>query len=84
MVAHLCTNVVGCIGTAISQNKTICILCDTIKHYELVDGLCACKDGFVFSGSNCIEICGDGRAIVDDCDDGNTESGDGCSPICTM
>ena len=84
IVAHLCTNVIGCTGTAISQNKTICLLCDSVKGYELVDGLCLCKDGFVFDGSKCIEVCGDGRIIIDECDDNNTVSGDGCSSACSV
>jgi cysteine-rich repeat protein len=32
----------------------------------------------------CIEICGDGRKFYDECDDGNTVSGDGCSSICRL
>lgn len=82
VVTHLCTNVVGCVGTAISQNKTVCLLCDSMKGYALVNGLCLCKEGLVFNGNMCIEVCGDGKIVLDKCDDGNTVSGDGCSSTC--
>lgn len=84
LVTHYCTNVVGCIGTAISQGTTVCMLCDTMKGYVLSNGLCLCKEGFVYENSKCIDICGDGKKITSECDDGNTESGDGCSSTCTI
>lgn len=55
-----------------------------MKGYVLVNGLCVCKDGFIFNGSTCIDLCGDGKIIVDECDDGNTENGDGCSSTCII
>ena len=32
----------------------------------------------------CTEICGDGKRFEDECDDGNTRSGDGCDSKCTV
>lgn len=32
----------------------------------------------------CIEVCGDGIAYNDKCDDGNTISGDGCNSSCNI
>jgi cysteine-rich repeat protein len=32
----------------------------------------------------CVEICGDGIIINDQCDDGNTLNGDGCSEFCKV
>lgn len=34
--------------------------------------------------SSCVETCGDGRKFYDECDDGNTVSGDGCNNLCQM
>jgi cysteine-rich repeat protein len=30
----------------------------------------------------CIDICGDGKVVDNDCDDGNLINGDGCSNKC--
>ena len=51
-----------------------------------------CADGFEieeqFLGTQrvsfCAEICGDGRKFEDECDDENTDSGDGCSDQCEV
>ncbi len=32
----------------------------------------------------CREVCGDGRRVREECDDGNTVSGDGCSQECKV
>ena len=34
--------------------------------------------------SQCSEICGDGRVFYQQCDDGNTVNGDGCSSTCKI
>jgi cysteine-rich repeat protein len=33
---------------------------------------------------NCEEICGDGVKVTEECDDGNNQSGDGCSSSCKI
>jgi len=43
-----------------------------------------CFPGFQWSGTDCQEICGDGKVFVLPCDDGNTLDGDGCSRICQL
>ena len=43
-----------------------------------------CASGFYLSGSQCLEICGDGRRYTLSCDDGNLKSGDGCSSTCEV
>ncbi|KRX07488.1 Insulin-like growth factor binding protein, N-terminal [Pseudocohnilembus persalinus] len=60
--------------------------------YFLYNNYCyQCNDltGFVndpADSTNCIEICGDGLVVSTqfECDDGNTENGDGCSSTCTI
>ena len=32
----------------------------------------------------CYEVCGDGRRVKEECDDGNAKSGDGCSAMCEV
>ena len=41
---------------------------------------------FTAEDGNCEEICGDGVYLgtTDECDHGNTDSGDGCSNFCTV
>jgi cysteine-rich repeat protein len=44
---------------------------------------CACKSGFMGNGTTCTTMCGDGIMIgQEDCDDGDMNSGDGCSMSC--
>lgn len=40
----------------------------------------------LYDGGDCeSSICGDGKlSVVEQCDDGNHKSGDGCSSICTV
>jgi len=44
-----------------------------------------CCDGYImtYDPLRCVEICGDGRLYVLECDDGNLVEGDGCSSQCT-
>jgi cysteine-rich repeat protein len=44
---------------------------------------CVCYEGFR-QEVGCPEICGDGRLYVLDCDDGNTQEGDGCNNQCEV
>lgn len=34
--------------------------------------------------SLCVEVCGDGVLYEDECDDGNTDDGDGCDGVCRV
>jgi MYXO-CTERM domain-containing protein len=48
---------------------------------------CVCQPGYSrpSGGGNCAIICGDStRGIGEQCDDGNTNAGDGCSATCTL
>ena len=53
-------------------------------HGECVErALCTCQSGF--SGPDCSVLCGDGATEGDEqCDDGNANSGDGCSAGCVV
>lgn len=43
-----------------------------------------CSTGYIWNtgASACQEVCGDGFRYVLQCDDGNTDNGDGCSASC--
>ena len=45
-----------------------------------------CSPGFNFDSPSelCIEYCGDGKKFDIECDDGNNESGDGCTLDCKV
>lgn len=45
-----------------------------------------CRPEFNFDAGSllCIELCGDGKRFVLECDDGNTNDGDGCSMDCKI
>lgn len=51
-----------------------------------------CVSGFEILSTNifpltiitCVETCGDGKKFYDECDDGNTANGDGCSSLCKV
>ena len=44
-----------------------------------------CTTGSATAPSVCTEACGDGLDMgINECDDGNTVSGDGCSSVCNI
>ena len=47
---------------------------------------CVCRPGFLRTeGGDCVRACGDGRRTAgEECDDGNTDDGDGCSSVCEI
>ena len=58
-----------------------CTYCNLIGKFVLNSATyqCDCIDGFQVTGNICTDICGDGRFFTAECDDGNTQAGDGCS-----
>jgi cysteine-rich repeat protein len=67
-----------------------CLTCNTSNYrtqvaVPLYNNSCPCISGFYDAGVGiCAELCGDSKSIVDECDDGNTISGDGCSSTCKI
>lgn len=53
--------------------------CSTCKNGDSCE---ECDEGFQVDGSNCAEICGDGKKFILPCDDGNVNDDDGCSSTC--
>ncbi len=52
---------------------------------EGLPNLCECAPGFRRDGATCVPACGDGeRTPGEECDDANSEDGDGCSAICEV
>lgn len=48
---------------------------------------CACNEGYEGDGVTCTAVASCGNGVLDgadDCDDGNTTAGDGCSATCTV
>lgn len=43
-------------------------------------------DGYHDRDNNrvCVDLCGDGKIMTDQCDDGNTQNNDGCSKKCKL
>ncbi len=67
----------GYLPTSQSQSSVSTFYCN---RCEQIRGLATDP---VNSGQ-CIQICGDGIRLGEECDDGNTESGDGCSRDCKV
>lgn len=84
----------GCDYTCLTCTSTgqhyNCLSCDSSNYRTLVSAspynyTCPCKSGFVDIGiAKCAEICGDNMAYFDECDDGNSVDGDGCSSTCQI
>jgi cysteine-rich repeat protein len=81
-VSNLCATL-GCASAYRFGTTTACLACNTTQHFQYSNGICSCQLGYATSGSTCLVICGDGRKLTEDCDDGNVVSGDGCSSSCT-
>ena len=64
------------------NHKNICIACDVGLDLYLEEQVCSCFEGFSLAGNQCSEVCGDGKLFQLDCDDGNSNNGDGCSETC--
>lgn len=57
------------LGYYLNKSSQICLACDT-------------NMGLLLQSDGCKEVCGDGKLINQECDDGNRISGDGCSVNC--
>lgn len=83
MITEHCTNVTGCIAVKQSTPINLCLFCDLQQHFVLGnDSQCHCNEYYTTANNKCVEICGDGVVIDDECDDGNLVDGDGCSSNC--
>ena len=60
--------------------------CDTSQHFlfDSQNSTCVCILGYTLSDSQCIDTCGDGLVLTNECDDGNNLNGDGCSSTCQV
>lgn len=88
IITNTCINMPGCLNAQVLNGTAICLFCDLTRNMFLVDNVCQCKTGFSnsssLSTSSCTQLCGDGYIYVDQCDDGNSISGDGCSNSCVL
>ncbi|CAD8162503.1 unnamed protein product [Paramecium octaurelia] len=72
-----------------TQEYDGCYLCKfscPLNCYECIDGTCFnCNIGFQLIENQCSNVCGDGLLSVEEqCDDGNQDSGDGCTKTCQV
>lgn len=84
MLGSICTNITGCLSLAYESYVAVCQFCSLAEGFETVNGSCQCSAGFSLANTSCAEICGDGLLFRLACDDGNTQSGDGCSAACEL
>ncbi len=90
LVSGICDNIPNGCGVAVRlpDDSIECHLCDIAGHYILsttVYNQCDCMSGYYMDGNGvCQDICGDGKLLLTDCDDGNLIFGDGCSNTCTF
>jgi cysteine-rich repeat protein len=83
LASNLCIKQ-GCASAYHFESGPVCLACNKANHMEYNGVYCECSLGYLASGDTCLLVCGDGRVITEDCDDGNILSGDGCSPNCTV
>lgn len=75
------------VGTFFERSVNICLPCppgclSCIDAYRCV--LCRPEFTYMVSTEKCVELCGDGKKFVVECDDGNNMDGDGCSLDCKI
>jgi cysteine-rich repeat protein len=68
----------------LSENDCVCKVNYQLNASGDCEALSSCVQGFVYTVSFCKEICGDGLLFELECDDGNSDDGDGCSATCTI
>ena len=73
-------------SNSLTCNITNATLCQAL--YKVENGVCVhCNSvsGYkITSSGDCSEVCGDGRLYDYQCDDANTDDGDGCSANCVI
>ena len=91
LIGNLCTEITNCITALIGlDGNIICAFCNTTAGFKSAPENkvnCVCKEHYKSNGTYCLEICGDGSLMNDtkpNCDDGNNDSGDGCSSDCVI
>lgn len=86
-ITNTCTTIIGCISSHYIDNILKCLACDTTKNFRYENNACPCFIGYKLlpNALICTPVCGDGKKLsIEQCDDGNILSGDGCSSICTI
>ena len=78
---NLCTQTDACVaGTCVGSNPVVC----PYAPQCLVQGVCAPTTGLCSAASDC-NNCGNGQVDPgEECDDGNSYPGDGCSEMCKL
>lgn len=63
----------------------MCLMCNSDEQYiyDPINKTCFCDTGYILSNNGtCIEFCGNGVHIKEECDDGNVLNDDGCNFKC--
>jgi cysteine-rich repeat protein len=79
-----CSKEAGCVSSYEVGAVTLCYSCNTQNNWKyLYPFSCTCQKGYTkLNDTYCQVSCGDGLWTEEECDDGNTYDGDGCSSIC--
>ena len=84
LITGHCTDVEGCVSTALNSSTVICVSCNTTQRLVAMAGECGCEAGYQLVNASCTEVCGDGTLVDMECDDGNSVNGDGCDSQCIV
>lgn len=91
LVNEMCTGLEGCLtpieGPGGSQICAFCNISAGFLSTSDSDGSCVCPTRYIAEEAVCLDICGDGYLMNNSakaCDDGNLDSGDGCSAACSV
>ena len=79
----------GCLSYwSASDGSHPCLFCNVMALFSGLpnsEGHCSCRQSYNLVNNKCIDVCGDGLLEIShssECDDGNTDDGDGCSSSC--
>jgi cysteine-rich repeat protein len=86
VVTNVCIDVPGCITAELIHGVPRCFSCNFSQHFQTDgNGSCLCKSGYSLLNGICVTVCGNGELFgIEQCDDGNHVSGDGCSSLCQV